>query len=328
MAESKDWYSALGAKKPESAATDTGANAQDTAQPATDTGVPAQDVAQPATRTDTAEADTEETENPEADVVNIEAEKETPAAMSKEERAEQARRRREAETKSKIDAAIADAKKEFDAALQKAKDDTIAELHLRNPVTQKPITTLREYDDYMRDLNAKRINSGLSNAGIDRETIEAVINEHPDVVRARQLTQEVITEKTRVLDGEAAQTLEKRLEEIRKYDPAIKSENDLLALPEYPEIKKLVQKGLTIVEAYINVNHAAIIAKERNAARQAALNEVNGKNHLRTDVQRGTGGEPVPAGINKGYDILYGDKLRGADRQKKYEKTISSIKKG
>lgn len=326
-----DGYEILGAKRPETP--NTGVNAQELSQPAKE-GVNAQEPSQPAKDTKAAEeaaaAAADEDDAGDAGADNAEAAKESASnePMSKEERAKQAKLRREAETKAKIDEAIASERQQTAKEINKAKDDTIAALKIFNPYTKKFITSCAEYDEYQRSVHKAQIDEGLKKVGVDREVFDALIEAHPDVVNARQLTAEAQLEKTRALDSTADTKLKTELEGIQKYNPAIKGKDELLALPNYEDIKRLVKGGLTISEAYYSVNREEIMEKERKKAAQAAISSINGRAHLQPDgAGRGNGGTTVPSGVDKGYDKLYGNKLTGAERQKKYEKTLK-FKKG
>lgn len=321
-----DGYAALGIKRPESPTAETGAKAQAPADPA-ETGAKAQEPAAPATGTKeksdseiaaaAAAADGADTDNADNDGASAESGAEgEKRPLTKEERARNAERRREAETQARIDAAIAEERRNRNSEIEKARDEAVAALRITNPYTQKTITTRAELDEFVKARDEQRIKEGLSKAGIERDTLEALINEHPDVVKARQLSEEA----TRVLDKESEKTLEARLEEIREFNPAIRTEKDLRALPEYPDIHRLVKGGLTISEAYFNIHRKEILEKERKAGTQAALNSITSKQHLQGDTQHGAATPQLPKEVEKGYRALYGN-LSPAEMQKKYEQT-------
>lgn len=327
MEGTKDWYAALGTTKPDSSPADTGVHAQAAAQPA-DNGAQVQELAMPADNTDNNEAllvgelDAQAESKDVGDGTGETGEgADKPSEMSKEERAKFAARRREAETQTKIDAALAEERQKNSVEIEKAKNAVIASLHLVNPATQKPITTQAEYADYERQLKEQRINENLGSVGIDPSTIMDLIDEHPAVVRARQLVEETELEKSRVLDTAADAKAKEELNEIRKYDPTIEKLEDLFSKPYYAELRGYVQNKLTISQAYYLVNRDAILEKERKAAAQGAINSINSKQHLQSEVPHGTGGIEVPKGVEKGYGMLYGKSLSPAELRTKYEKT-------
>lgn len=327
-----DGYEILGVKRPEDA--NTGVNVQDPSQPAKE-GVNAQDPSQPANAQHVAEEDAaakaaaeEDAETDGAEGAEHEKDNAAPGTMSKEERAKQAKQRREAETQAKIDAALTAERQQTAQAIEKAKDDTIAALKIVNPFTKKLITSRAEYEAYQHSARESQINLGLKQAGIDREVIDALMDEHPAVAQARQLAAEAQLEKNRALDSSAETKFKTEMEEIQKYNPAIKGKAELLALPNYQDIKRYVGNGLSISDAYFQVNREEIMEKERKKAAQTAINSINGRTHLQQDgAARGTGGETLPTGVKDGYAKLYGNKLKGAETQKKYEETLK-FKKG
>ena len=247
--------------------------------------------------------------------------------QSKEEQRQQAERRRETETQARIDAALADERRKNAAELARAKDKFIADMQIVNPATGKLVSTQAEFEAFQHAMNEQRINAGLGRMGLERDVIDAMIDEHPDVRKARELVSEAQTEKKRVLDGAAETRLKSELEAIQKYEPMVKTADDLLALPSYADIHRLVGAGLSISEAYFNVNRETILDKERKAAAQDAYNNIAGKQHMTGDVTHGSGGATIPADVKKQMRNAY-PSLSEAELQKKYERVVAQQKKG
>lgn len=216
-------------------------------------------------------------------------------------------------------------REEFQAERERLLDEAVAALKIVDPDTGKMIVNRTQYDEYLGNRQKKMLVESLENSGVDADAAKKLIENHPDVVKARELIAKAQRETTRVQDGEAEQKLETELSEIRKYDPAIKSAADLIALDRYKELRRFVDAKLSISEAYKAVYHDDIVAKERRAAGQEALNRVNDKRHLQADAQHGDGGATMPEAVKKQFRAAY-PKLSDAELQKKYERLMPQKK--
>ncbi len=313
----------------------SGANAQDSAKPAND-GENAQELAEPAKATDTedsaqnpdnsADADdsAEDGENPEQNGDNVEAGKE----MSKEERAANAARRREEKTQALVEKARLEERQKLTAEKDRILDESIATLKLVNPYTNKPIQSRADYDAFVKARDDARISESMDKLGIDREILDSVINQHPAIVEAQKIAAEADKEKQRILDDEAVKRLDTELVAIQKYDKTVKTAEDLLALPNYADIRRFVQAGLSISEAFEHVNRDKIDEQKRKATWQEAINSVNSKSHMKAgDASQGTGGIVVPPDVEKQYMNNFPGITR-EEIQKKYAQVQTFIKKG
>jgi len=116
--------------------------------------------------------------------------------------------------------------------------------------------------------------------GIDPDIINQLINEHPDVKKARELTERQ--------ELQAAQNaLNSELSELSKEYPDLKVSNieELSKLPNADKIFTLAKKGYTLIDAYESVNKAEIRKQQSEAARQATLNSISGKQHIKGNGQ-------------------------------------------
>ena len=100
-----------------------------------------------------------------------------------------------------------------------------------------------------------------------------MIETNPVVMQAQQ-----VIERNKMAEAETA--LQNDLAEISKYDPSIKGIGDLSALPNFPEILDRVQRGASLVDAYKMVNFDTFMQHQSEAARQQAINQMRGKDHL------------------------------------------------
>ena len=255
---------------------DTGANEQEPARPAAGEATEATETTETMAE-DTAGAN--ETEPAEQSV-----DKQTP-----DENAKYAAARRKAEQER--DAAIAQAKQDA----QRALDDSIKSLGLTNSFTGKPITTKAEYDDWKRRESEQKKGEVAEAAGMNEQDFDNFVNNLPQVQEAYRAAEAARQQQQRTV-------LEEQIKEIGKLDPSITSLQDLMKDQEmYQAIYRKVQMGNSIVEAYKLVNFDKLTTAAGNAAKQAALNAANSKEHLTATQARGAGSVSVPAEVRDMY---------------------------
>lgn len=142
-----------------------------------------------------------------------------------------------------------------------------------HPVTGKPITNVEEYVDALSNQQRIAREKELEEKGIDPAIIDRMIEENPVVMEAKQ-----VIHNSRVMEADAA--LKRDLAEISKYDPNIKTIQDLSELSNFPEMLERVERGATLIDAYKMVNFDNFMSHTGDAARQQAINQMRGKSHL------------------------------------------------
>jgi len=140
-----------------------------------------------------------------------------------------------------------------------------------HPVTGRPITNVNDYMDALQIQQRQANEQELQEKGVDPQIIDRMIAQNPVVMQAQQ-----VIEQNKMVAAENA--LQRDLAEITKYDPNIKGINDLAALPNFTEMLDRVSHGMSLVDAYKIVNYG----KSTDAARQQAINQMRGKDHLAT----------------------------------------------
>lgn len=98
--------------------------------------------------------------------------------------------------------------------------------------------------------------------------------------------------------------VDEQLKEIGKLNPNIRELKDLAAMETYPKFYELVKKGNTLVDAYRLANFEALTSSAAAATRQAALNNLQGKQHMGQTKERGAGAVSVPAEVKEMYRAL------------------------
>ena len=133
----------------------------------------------------------------------------------------------------------------------------------------------------------------LEEKGIDPSMIDRMIESNPVVMQAKQ-----VIERSKLTEAEAM--IQRDVAEVSKYDPNIKGVQDLLELPNFPEILDRVNRGASLVDAYKMVNFDNFMQHTNDAARQQAINQMRGKSHLQSQgsgVATGSDDVDVPAEI-------------------------------
>lgn len=107
--------------------------------------------------------------------------------------------------------------------------------------------------------------------GVDPDLIKQIVNQDPDIMA---LKQQLIGQQGKAL-------LESELRELSEEHPEIKKVEDLHKLPTFEKIQELVGKGYHLLDAYEAANRAEIRKQQSETARQATLNNIAGKSHIR-----------------------------------------------
>ena len=225
--------------------------------------------AQESTTSEPAIQEKTEPVNPTAEATSSNTEQ-VPAEPNADEKTEEDARfanvRRKAEEKAK--AAYAAEKAKVDAEFQRLFGGAT------NPLTGKPITSAEEYlaayaEQRRRDDEEERKASGIS-----PERFMEMVNNLPEIKRAKEAEE-------KIRKAEEQKYLTESLNEIQKLDPSIKTIEDLEKHKSYSEVYDLVMNhGLDLTKAFKYANADELSAKNMAAARQAAINQAKGKDHL------------------------------------------------
>jgi len=146
---------------------------------------------------------------------------------------------------------------------------------ITHPTTGQPITNVRDYIEALSIQQRQANEAELQEKGIDPSMIDRMIESNPVVMQAQQVLQSA-------QEAQAGAALQRDMAELTKIDPSIKDINDLAALPTFPQMLDYIAKypGVTVVDAYKIFNYGA----QQNVARQQAINQMRGKDHLSTQT--------------------------------------------
>ena len=235
----------------------------------------------------------------------------------------EARRRRQSEEREQ------ELRKEYEAKFQAQKDAFYAELKKVNPYTNKPITTEAEYLEYAAETRRRDREQEFKKAGINPETIEQMINEHPDVRAAKEAAEEAKRAKARYDKLSEQQAVKAELKKISQIDPNVKTAEDLMHHPQYAEIKQLVTgHNHSISEAFELATQKTRDAQVQARSRDSAAAVQHSKSHMVATKSSGSAAEEyvIPPETLKAYRKAY-PSLPDSDLRKKYAK-VQKIKKG
>ena len=196
---------------------------------------------------DSVESETEETENevnePEESTVDVNA------------IAAAARRRAEAEFKQ----------------IQAERDNEYARRfgHLVNPRTNQPIRSERDYLNALDAQEQMKNEAELRAKGIDPNMINAMVENNPAVVEARQYLENARYQETiNEINADVAK--------LGELNPAIKTFKDV---PKEVVDFAMAEK-VSLVVAYKNVNYGKMTSAQEESIRQGAINQARNKAHL------------------------------------------------
>ena len=96
---------------------------------------------------------------------------------------------------------------------------------------------------------------------------------------------------------------EEQIRSIAELDGGIRSVDDLMAMPEYPDFYGRVKKGMSLVDAYKLTRWDALMERAARAAAREAAQSVASRQHLGAVAsQPGTGDfSTVPAEVAEGF---------------------------
>ena len=186
----------------------------------------------------------------------------------------------EAETQKRVDARIA---REFEGIL--------------NPYTNQPIRTEADLTAYRSAFAAEEQRQQLEEMGVSKEVLDSYIQNHP----AMQQAQQVIHQQ----EQQAANDfMAKEFEAMKKEFPDCGLESPP-QLNETEAGRRALQMwanapGITLADAYAATHRKELSKKQSAAAKQAAMNEMNSKGHLRQTKGSNAKGD-VPAEIAAEY---------------------------
>jgi len=217
------------------------------------------------------------------------------SAEDEQQRRDAAARRRRQERQEAIDQAVQAAltqerersKGEWAEFFKKAK--------LKNTLTGADISSLEEFNKWEEDFSTAQLQQDLKAGKLTPEALERAIAANPSVKRAEELLKKQSEAEQQRESERASAKIEAEIAEIHKLDPSINEIEDLMKMPNYREFYEYVKRGNGFLDAYYLANREALSARTADAARQQALANARGKEHLTaSSTSRGAGSAYVP----------------------------------
>lgn len=183
------------------------------------------------------------------------------------------------------------------------------------------IHTLDQLDQAITNQQREQERQKWIDEGYDPDRIEALVddklNNHPSVVAAREV--------------EYNNMLQQNYNDVvSEYPDLVKSPDDISE--EVWQKWNNGKSGISLADAYTLINRKEIAAKQQAAVKQAALNNLNSKNHLRPNGSDGSGSPDmgqIPDDVMDGYRRMFSKELKSgkmkeADFIKHYKKSLKS----
>lgn len=139
-----------------------------------------------------------------------------------------------------------------------------------HPVTKQPIRTFDEYADALKA--QEMMNRGMDPALVAGE-VNRQVQSHPAILAAQAMSEGMRRQQ-------AGQAADDQLRQISRINPAVKSFEDLEKMDGAAEMRRLVAGGADLVSAYKAASYDAMLRQKAAAGKQAAMNAMNGKQHL------------------------------------------------
>lgn len=213
---------------------------------------------------------------------------------------EQAERRRKQELDQRIKEAEDRVRAEERRRSQEYMDQAIKEMNLRDTSTGNQINTYQEYQTWRENAEREKLKRNLKKGELTPDDLNKLIAQNPTVKEMQRRQREDDNRRRQEQQSEAQKAIDAQLQEINKLDPNVKTVADLTKLPNFPEFRALVSKGLNFVQAYRLTNWDKLMESAGNqmaaAAKQQAISNARSKDHLQGIKAQGTGsGDGIPA---------------------------------
>lgn len=218
--------------------------------------------------------------------------------QTREQRAVHAQRRRDRERRQQeaVQRAVEQALAQREEQIAGQLKDAFAGVGLKNTVTGQPIETLDELIAWQETAQGQRLERELAEGKLSQEGLAAAIGSHPVVRRAQEVIRQQEQAAAQAKEREAQARADEELAKIRLMNPDIQGLGDILAMDTGKAFYGYVKRGNSFEDAYYLANREQIEQDKAKAARQKAMNDARGKDHLQgTGNARGAGMVSVPA---------------------------------
>ena len=176
-----------------------------------------------------------------------------------------------------------------------------------NPETNMPITTEAEYMEALQAQRRMDVQNELQSKGVNPSVIEQYIANSPEIKESKRMLAEL-------QDKQARDQLQEDIKTIMSIDRSYENMDDLIQSEAFQSAVDMCRNtpGLRVQDAYKIVNFDNLRDAGVKAAKQAAVNEARGKDHLKATPKSSTGKESVeiPETEYSKWKRFYPDKSR------------------
>ncbi len=219
--------------------------------------------------------------------------------LTPEQRRENAARRRQQEQarqQTAIDQAVQLALKQERSKHESEMKSFFGAAGLKNTVTGEPITSMEQFNAWQKQFADARLERELKAGKLSQEGLATAIGNHPIVQQAKQLVDQAAAAKEAEQTSAAKTKIESEIAEIHKIDESINSLEDLTKAPYWPQLYGMTRRGYSLKDAHFLLNYERLEQAKMEAARQQAMLNARGKDHLgASSTPRGGGAASVPA---------------------------------
>lgn len=227
--------------------------------------------------------------------------------MSKEERAANAKRRRQKEIDDAVAAAVEKALAE-ERKKQKTREEAFFKAaKMKNAHNgNSDILSLEDGEAWAAADKLAKANANLKAGRLTAEDLQALVEDSPvfKAMQQKQLQQDQAAQEQNRQQHQ--KTVELELAEIRKMNPKIKGLSDIVQMETGKEFARLVSPphNLSYLDAYRLANHEQLMQQAQQVAAAGARVAAGGKDHLKKTQSRGQGALEVPADVKENYRAL------------------------
>ena len=151
-----------------------------------------------------------------------------------------------------------------------------------NPYTGRPITTEAEYRAYQAEQARQNQTAQLQKAGIDPATIEGIVDQKMAPMQQQLMAAQMENARraAAAANEKAQSVISASLKNISAEYPEIKTLEDIAAMPTAERFNDLVQKGVSLEDAFFLANRKDMQQRSVAAAKAAAVRGAASRSHL------------------------------------------------
>lgn len=237
--------------------------------------------------------------------------------LTREERAANAKRRRQQEVDEAVAKARAEEQKKFNDRLAAFfKDAKMKNAHNGN----SDILSLEDAEAWALQDRLAKANANLKAGKMTAEDLQTLVEESPTFKDMKQKQEQQEQTAREQSQHQFQANVELEMAEIRKLDPTVKTLADVVKMDTGKEFARLVQKGgLSYLEAFKLANMDKLMEQRATVAATAAKVATGGKDHLTKTKSVGVPPLDVPQDVKDAYRI-FNPKATDEEIEKHYRK--------